>query len=268
MGDSANNPWIGWRGTAAHPDAPAGGGGPGAFSGAGSLGHTPPTVLVHPESPQARLVVDFSEYGGDGGTPTQTGAAPNPPPLTQTSSTVLAEQHTDLLEVKVTLEFVADGQDTNLPDGTAETHRHTGVDVSIPGTEFDSKNVVTKAKGKFTMVGPVTIQTNYGPDTHPADLSEYGRGTTEADVRNGDTTIGFHESCHRADYLAFFTSHPIPAFTGKIGMTQQQWNAAASQFQRAYARYFDDADSNSERLTDEVGNPTLSQLKAKRKKRK
>src|SRR5207249_4387630 len=85
-------------------------------------------------------------------------------------------------------------------------------------TYESSGHTIASLEGKFEVKGAITIQTAYGPGAKPNDTSGYGRGTTDADLANGDVTLGFHESCHRADFLAYAHAHPLPEFTVTVGM--------------------------------------------------
>jgi len=101
--------------------------------------------------------------------------------------------------------------------------------------------------------GTLTIQTAYGPHATPSDRSAYGRGTTDQDVANGNNTLGFHESCHREDYLSYLRNNPLPEFTGRIGMTTDDFRAALEAFHKAINTYFEAMDQYSQAHTDCVG---------------
>jgi len=57
----------------------------------------------------------------------------------------------------------------------------------------------------------VTIQTTYTSIDAKEGESDYGRGTTPEDIAAGNTTLGFHESCHRSAYLEFIKTNPSPS---------------------------------------------------------
>ena len=64
---SSGDPWAGWQGTQAHPNAPTGGGGPGRFKVAGSLGSTDAWHgIPHPQAPGARYLAAADAYSGLG----------------------------------------------------------------------------------------------------------------------------------------------------------------------------------------------------------
>jgi len=99
----------------------------------------------------------------------------------------------------------------------------------------------------------ISIQTLYGPAASPTSTSAYGRGTTVDDRTKGNTSLGFHEGEHGRDFLAFIRANPIPTFTGRVGMSIADFEAARQQYQSALATYFANLGADSERLTDCVG---------------
>src|SRR5262249_8371587 len=104
----------------------------------------------------------------------------------------------------------------------------------------------------------LTIQTRYGTG-NPGDVSAYGRGTTAEDVRDGNITLGFHESCHRKDFLHYLQHEPRPQFGGRVGMTVTEFDEAIAAYNAAWQSYFHEMEARSVRDTDETGNPTRSQ---------
>ena len=82
---------------------------------------------------------------------------------------------------------------------------------------------------------PLDNGTDYAADAQP---SAYGRGTTDRDKRVGATTLRFHEGSHGLDFLQFIHDHPYPAFTGRVGVTVQAFNAAVAAYDQAL-RAFD-----------------------------
>jgi hypothetical protein len=196
----------------------------------------------------------------DAGTPMDGAAkkprAPNPPPVTRTSTSTVKKESGADVEIDVTVEVVADATDATLPAGTAETTFDNGVRVTIPPTAWtlrDGKKIVTKLTTPFSMKGVVTVHTRYGTGAMATGPSGYGRGTTEDDMKAGDTTLGFHESCHRADLLGYLSAKPLPAFTGKVGMTFGEFERAGAEFRASLNDYFVQMQKQSEQKTDEVG---------------
>lgn len=120
----------------------------------------------------------------------------------------------------------------------------------IPPWPNDGK-VIT---GRRPMPEPsLRIRTTYARGADPGGPSGYGRGTTQADVAAGDTTLRFHESRHGADALRFVREHPLPRFTGGVGMTVAAWQRAAAAYQRELARYGDELIADTTRRTDCAG---------------
>lgn len=268
-GSSTKHPWVGFDGDVAHPNAPAGGGGPGGFTSGSPLGADPKLfpAAPHPHSPVARYLTlsgtqaenllaertqDESPIAlntGGAGAP----AAANAPPQTVPSKKSLKKEKNNQVDIDVQVEVLADGKsaDPNMA-GAKTKYDVSSVSFQTPGYQHDGKNV-TKLNSLFTMKGTVKIQTTYGPNSTPAQRSQYGRGTTQADEQAGDTSLGFHESCHRADYLQYLDNHELPVFEGKVGMTIAEFDAAVAEFPKKFQKYFDDMGAESLQQTDEVG---------------
>jgi hypothetical protein len=187
------------------------------------------------------------------------------PPATVPGKTVIKKAKTATLDVDVSAEILADGtttdatvightaftSDGNWPDGSGGT-----VFFQVPGYSLEQKGaltVISKLDGPVEVKGVVKIQTVYGPDASATKDSAYGRGTTTPDEAAGNTTLGFHESCHRADFMSYLRTKPLPTFGGKVGQTEQQYSAAITTLSNAFAKYFTDMDSDSFQRTDEVG---------------
>jgi hypothetical protein len=131
---------------------------------------------------------------------------------------------------------------------------------TIPEAETDANGNVSKLLGPMPTITAV-VSTRYGTGK-PGDKSAYGRGTTDDDKKNGDTSLGFHESCHRQDAINYLNLHALPKFVWKKGMTPAQWQQAKDDYDNAVDKYQADADGDSVQKTDEVGKPTKTQYKA------
>jgi hypothetical protein len=146
-------------------------------------------------------------------------------------------------------------------------------DVSLTGraeTDFQLKTGPIHFKAaqgdrvtSFTGPGPtsIRIRTTYGPGATAAGPSDYGRGTTPADVAAGTTSLGFHEGSHGTDFLEFMAAHPYPRFIGRVGMTVAQFQAAMDSYTAARERYGKDMRTFSVQRTHCVGR-TIDQYNA------
>jgi hypothetical protein len=129
---------------------------------------------------------------------------------------------------------------TILADGTTTDSKIVGrtrikPSAWAPGYE-SSGSKITKITGAATLTW--TIQTIYGPNGKATLRSGYGRGTTPDDKASGNTSLGFHESCHREDFLNYLKAHPSPTtFRGKVGMTVSDFKKAQSEFIAAVDTY-------------------------------
>ena len=154
---------------------------------------------------------------------------------------------------------------TVLPDGYAdEVHgARTSFDMSAgttPGYEFGADGRITKLSGPIPVVS-ASIQTAYGPGHQATDLSGYGRGTTAEDKQAGNVTLGFHESCHRGDYLEYVGAHAVPVFGGKPGQTEGEYKQATKEYFAAVKAYRSQVERFSAARTDEVGSPPKSRYR-------
>ena len=148
------------------------------------------------------------------------------------------------------------------PDGRqaasgATTHFNLQFATTItPAT--DSHNIVT---GFPPLPTPhAIIRTDYGPGSSASVTSGYGRGTTTEDVRLANTSLGYHERSHSRDYLGFVAANPAPVFTGAVGQTAAQFQAAVTTYVQAMQSYGARINRASELATDCVGSPTITQF--------
>lgn len=255
MGDAENSPspWIGREGDLAHPNAAAGGGGDGKFKRAGALGGdgNDADPVRHPQSPSARVdglsapeTVQLDSPGVK-----ITDVKRNPPPATAPGvvHTIKSGNH------DISVEVLADGTTTS--SGAKTNLDGTGLAITFP--EFESStakpDVVDKLKGVYSVKGKVTIQVLYGSDAKAADGAAWGRGTTSSDITAMDTTVGFHESCHMADFKAAMKKPFPPAFGGKVGQKTTDYDAECTKTENAIEQFFKDAEAASRTNTDETG---------------
>lgn len=104
-----------------------------------------------------------------------------------------------------------------------------------------------------TPVVEVHITTTYAEGADPASQSQYGRGTTPEDQRAGNTSLGFHEGQHGVDLMNWVRDHPMPAFTGRRGQEESEFETAMQEWSDALTAWAEAAEAESEQHTDEVG---------------
>ena len=231
------------------PLAPSSADGPGAFTSPQPLGGDLSDDL-HPLAPETRLAdpadavpLDVKEID-----------PPNAPPTTVPETFTIKKQSDARNDIDVTGAVLADGKDANLGQGAETRLAHDKVTLTLP--EFEADAVTKKVdleKNKFTLKGKVTIQIFYNPNGGPKEVARYGRGTTSDDKTAKNTTSGFHESCHLADFKSWLKTKPLPVFTGKIGDTITVYEKALTDYEAAWEKYFADAEAESVKKTDEVG---------------
>jgi hypothetical protein len=234
----------GWKGNKTHPKAPLGGGGPGGFT-------TPGVEKANRDAVGTR-VLDSS-----GTKLAAAGGRRKPPPVTTPLREVVFGRSNQTEDIEVYVEIIADGttDDTSIR-GAETTFDSTGISANAPGyswTERRGRKVVTALSGRFELKGTITIQTVYKPGSKATDRSLYGRGTTKADIKKGNTSLGFHEYCHRQDFLRFLKKNKLPTFTGKLGQTEAAFQKAAALLDKEFKKYWKAMSSYSDRRTDEVG---------------
>lgn len=261
------SPWISREGDVVHPDAPAGSGGLGRFRMAGSLGEgNEPGATRHPKSPSIRvdpLSEDEKAEVLDSGVKI-TEPVRNPPPATVSGEFALKASTKARIKVNAKAKVVADGKK---PNAAGDAGARTFLDPSdvkaempqfaLPANAPDpppDAQAITGVVGDIVVTGTATIQVQYGDDAKPTAPAAWGRGTTVDDVAKKDTTVGFHESCHLADYKDYLTTTPIPIpddiFRAK---TVGQWKTAASAIDAAIDSHFAACEAASRAKTDEIG---------------
>ncbi len=249
---SFSNAWLTADGDVINPDAPAGGGGRGYFKTPGALGQGGSLVdLPDPQSPAVRRLTppDPDELQA---------ATPNPPPATvpETFAVMGGSLQDARHNVDVKGAVLADLHTANVSNEIDTKLNPTGLTPVFPEYETEDKAPfkVVEEKTPFTLVGTATIQVVYPQGINASTTPpRWGRGTTDGDKQQLNTTVGFHESRHIADYKAWLTTQAIPTFKGVVGMTKAKYDAACDQFSREWNDYFRRAEADSERRTDEVG---------------
>ena len=248
--ERVRSPWLSSSGTIAHPGAPRGGCGPGNSRIPITLGFdgNDSNPFAHPRSPVGRrIILTKTVVNRILGIPLA-----NEPPKTKKDLFDVKRENTTRSDILVKGKVLLDGRDPNL-NKTAQTRLDPrGVAMKFPKTMVKG-GIVTQEIGKFTLKGNVTIQVVYDTNGSPKDPAVWGRGTTKEDIKNGDTTAGFHESCHLADYVFWLKTKKLPVFKGKVGISEDAYVKACEQFEKDWDKYFEDAEKYSEKKTDEVG---------------
>ncbi len=220
-------------GPSVHPDARAGGGGPGYFRDANSILNDDRLfgTVRHAKSPASRL--RFAQTAVMLASAGTVGVNQKKPPKTKPLTKSLAKQSGREVNLDVRLLVLADKiNDKNVADSSAKTRvmRSSGLE-NIVGIQWATSNgKITKITKKLIIRGTYTIRISYGRKSRPTLLALYGRGTTKQDKNKGDITLGFHEGCHRQEYLDYFTNNKIPTFTAKVGMSEVDFEAEIEQF--------------------------------------
>ncbi len=145
---------------------------------------------------------------------------------------------------------------TFLPDTRSEEVQERGGRTGVVHLETNTPGGTVNG-GLITSVNPmpkvrITIQTRYNPTAKLDEQAGYGRGTAPGDPQK---TLRYHESQHGVDLLHFLRTKPFPIFQGKVGDTQQQFQAAQKQYQDDMTAYFTRAVEYSARNTDCPGTP-------------
>jgi len=262
------SPWRSREGEVVHPDAPAGSGGLGRFRAAGSLGTDGNATddVRHPRAPSLRhdaLSDDERAEALNGGVKV-TEPLRNAPPATKAETFDLPASKDKRIEIQVKCNVVADGKKPNPAGDAGAQTRLDGSAVKGVAPQYmlpadapkdpPDTQKIAGVPGKIVVTGTVTIQVQYGDEAKPTDGAAWGRGTTTEDVQNRDTTVGFHESCHLADYKKYLKDNPITVpvtiFSAK---TIGEWTTAAENLDPAINEYFKACAEASRTKTDEVG---------------
>ena len=254
--------WIGWNGERAHPRSPAGGGGPGHFSRPGPVGVSS-ILLAQASDIDPRQRRDLTAIPLQN-LPETTTSNKNSPPITKLRKLKRIKfVQNKYVDVEISAEVVKDDRSSD-SDVTANTSFQLPP-FSFPGFTFDNTKKITSFTGKFVWKGRIRIQTIFGPDASASSLSGYGRGTTKVDIGNGDITLGFHESCHQSDYLAYLSNNPLPDPPNLIvGMEKANFESECKRFENEYHVYQEKMELDSKTRTDEVGY-TLTEFKKSNK---
>jgi hypothetical protein len=246
--------------------------GPGAFRPAGPLNWSAPAWLPgapgesHSQRGYVRptpvafgyrlgtpaVASDFGE--GDG---TTTAKKINPPPRTKAGKVAVTIKQPVGVVCDISVEILEDAFDEKAKAaGTTRCRWKDDRKIDVPVREYDASSgvpiVSSVTKGaKATAV--LVIQTTYRKRGLETAISGYGRGTTADDIKAGDVTLGFHESCHRNDFINYLNTQKLPNFDGAPGMVNQDFNDDWQAFMDAFLALPETIGDWSGKLTDDVG---------------
>jgi hypothetical protein len=263
------SPWISREGDVVHPDAPAGSGGLGRFRTQGSLGSegNDPFGARHPRSPSLRTEAlsddEKAEVLGEGVKIIE--KPRNPPPATVPGTQPLKKAQ-PTYDLDMTIEILADGKDDSL-SGAKTDLKDKGVSIDGPQFRFNGPDdqkepnptdKLTAIIGKPTVTGSLTIQVVYGTvgniRVEPREEAAWGRGTTSADAAAKNITVGFHESCHRDDFIAYLKANaPVVTASFRAGMTYAEYLAEQDRILKAIDAWTLAAQAATRAKTDETG---------------
>ena len=236
--------WMGWSGVVAPPGSPLGGGGPGHFRIIGLLEEH--GGVLDAEARERLLLL----AGGSAPTP------PRIPPLNRGDTyTPFAPVLNAFVDIDISVQVLADGSGASLPANSAAATRFVEVAPTVPGYSWHGKQkLIDGFTGKVVWRGVVTLQTSYRTGARREDVSCYGRGTTEEDVRARNITLGFHEDCHLRDFLDYMYRHPLPPPPKmEIGMKASEYEQEKARFLKEAAAYWRAMEAYSNANTDQVG---------------
>jgi hypothetical protein len=249
------------------PNAPAGGGGPGHFRDADSFraDEDPDETVRHAKAPAVRMLATDAAAQPTSGS---AGAAKRqPPPQTTTMTKQIASQSGPEVTMDVRMLVLADemNDSTVKKPASAETRVLVSPGLrKVEGMSWKAANgKVTAITKKLVVRGTFSVRTSYRPGADPNHNSEYGRGTTAQDKASGNVTLGFHESCHREEYIDYLTKTPFPTFKGKVGMSEADFQAAVDEFTEAF-KAFGAGYQGLGSAVDDVGDCTQSDWEAGR----
>ncbi|MGY8770897.1 MAG: hypothetical protein ACKVH8_21000 [Pirellulales bacterium] len=134
--------------------------------------------------------------------------------------------------------------------------------VITPGYSSSASKYPRVTKYQNKVQWKLILQTAYGKGKSPKTPSGYGRGTTEADLKSDNVLLGFHEYCHRQDYIEYVKTRGLTDFGLKRGILvvkhnqivdPKNLNTTATTFSEKMTIY-------SVEKTDEVGQVKRSEF--------
>ena len=189
-----------------------------------------------------------------------------PPPKTVPRKIAIKKSKTAQMDILIEAQVVADKPNPGIKGGLTEStpvgripnpngspNSWAGPSYSWTSKTKGGPKTVTTIDIPPTLHFTLKIQTFYGPAASPTQTSVYGRGTTTQDKATGNTSLGFHESCHQNDMIEYLKLTRVPTFTGRTNMSTLQFDRASTAWGAAISKYFDEIEKYTTRNTDEVG---------------
>lgn len=264
--------------------------GPGAFRQLGPLDWTAPSWLSgalvesHPQRGFARPTpvtyghrlgtpASVADFGGVGDTTTAKNA--KPAPKTKAGNVAVTIKQPVGVVCDISVEILEDAIDekSKAPGVTdcwwKGEDRVPKFDAPVPVYEnSNGMAIVSSITRGAKATGVVVIQTTYQKKGIEAKNSAYGRGTTSDDIKAGNVTLGFHESCHRSDFIDYLNTQKLPNFDGAPGTVNQEFNDDWRTFMDAFQALPKTIKAWSTTQTDDVGKPTKAAWDAGNKSKK
>ena len=221
-----------------------------------------PAIFARGQGP-----VVASDFGG--GDSTTTAKKKNPPPKTKPGKVAVTIQKLPGIQCDISVEVLEDKVDKDAKSEGETTCWWKDRQLDPPVPVFDTSNglaMVSSVTKAAKASGVLAIQTAYKKKNAEYMISGYGRGTTADDIKAGDVTLGFHESCHRNDFIHYLNTQKLPDFEGTPGMVAQDYNDDWKAFMDAFLDLPRVIGDWSKPLTDDVGFPE-AKWDAKHKKK-
>jgi hypothetical protein len=106
---------------------------------------------------------------------------------------------------------------------------------------------------KIDMAYELHIVTIYGKNVGPDSVSGYGRGTTEEDKKEGNTSLKFHEGAHGTHLLNYIKNNPLPVIDVRLPCSQADYKEAVQIFNTDFEAYMNKMSEHNVNEVDNVG---------------
>jgi hypothetical protein len=196
------------------------------------------------------------DFGAGGGT--TAAKKRSPPPKTKAGKVAVTIKQPLGVVCDISVEILDDtiGKDAGSGGVTDCRWKDKVPKFDAPAPVYDTSSrlaIVSSITKGAKATGVLVIQTTYRKRGLEAEYSGYGRGTTADDIKAGNVTLGFHESCHRNDFINYLNTQKLPDFDGAPGMVGQDFNDDWRAFMDAFQALPKTMKAWSVELTDNVG---------------